>query len=237
MRKYNSKAGSPVRVEYGIDLAEGLRSFPETEPLAEGFEGLNNELDEAYETRRRLRKPMLRARAVLRNKAYKADKTLRQFGRAVEIADGGRKGPLYGELIPRGLAVLVAPGGRKQHKPMVELMDRLTRSRKAGVEPLRTEWLPKIQAAATALETAIGAYDAAFKAVLDAFKNEMDLRRDHELSVDKLMGEVRALFPRDRETQDAIFPEITGRATAGDVEEPETLAEGDAPGTDPTAPV
>jgi hypothetical protein len=119
---------------------------------------------------------------------------------------------------------------------MVAIIDRLTRSRKAGAEALRAEWLPRLQASATALETAIATYDAARKAVMDAFKNEIDLRDDHELSVDKLMGEVRALFPRDRTTQDAIFPDVVGRSVSGEADEGGTPDEGGAPGSDPTAP-
>jgi hypothetical protein len=236
MRKYSSKSASPARVEYGIDLVEGFKSFPETEPLAAGFEALNDELDEAHETRRRLRKPMLKSRANLRIKSYQTDKVIRQCARAAEIADGGRKGPIFAETFPQGLSVVVAPAGRKQLQPTLDLIDRFTRSRKPGIEALRGEWVPRLQSVAEALGTSINRYDADVTAVVNAFKTEVVLRQEHELAIDKLMGEVRALFPGDRTTQNAIFPELTGRTAPGEGEaEPETPEEDSETGGDPTA--
>ena len=51
-------------------------------------------------------------------------------------------------------------------------------------------------------------------------------RREHRLTADKIMGEVRALFPGNRAKQDSVFPDVQGPAPAKD-EEP--VAEPPAP--------
>ncbi len=56
------------------------------------------------------------------------------------------------------------------------------------------------------LEAAIAAHDVARAAYDDAFKAEVALREAHLDMVDKVMGIVRAAFPRERDVQDVIFP-------------------------------
>jgi hypothetical protein len=219
MRNYRTNAGSPVRLDYGTSLVRGLSHFEETRPLADPFAALNGELEGKYDARRKLRRPLLEARQDLRFADYDAEQAIRLFVREAEIADGGRRGLLTVALVPRGVTPLVAPFGPKQVQPLAELIERLENSRVEGADALRAAELPKLQAARTALETAVEAYDAARKAYLAAFAEELAVRDDHRLAVDKLMGQVRATFPGDRVKQDLIVPDV--QVSRGRAEDPD----------------
>lgn len=213
MRKYKSGSTTPVRVEYGYDLIEGLRAFTETAPLADVFEPVNDELDAAYENTRSKRKPMLKARAVLRVAGYKVDKGSKILAKSTEVADGGRKGKLYDEMFPKGLSSVVAPSGRGQLEPTKALLERLKISRTEAIEPLRAEWLPRLEELLAELDAAVTNYNKTLDDESAAFRVEKTLREEHETMIDKLMGEVRAEFPRDRATQNAIFPNVSSRTS------------------------
>jgi hypothetical protein len=223
MRNYRSDASSTVRFEYGVALARGLSHFEETQPLAEPFSALNGELFDQQEVRARLRRPLLEARQDLRFANYTVDAAIRSFHRTCEIADGGRRGPITTAAFPDGVSTVVAPAGAKQVKPLKDLIDRVTTSRAGGVAALRDAELPKLHAAITTLETSVAAYEAARRAYYEAFTTELAIRDDHRLAVDRLMGQVRATFPGDRERQDVIFPDVDvakGRGEGGDTDPP-----------------
>ena len=206
MRKYRIDASSTVRFEYGVELVAGLFHFPETAPIAGGFESLNDELAAQHRERITLRAPMLRARARMRLAEHHVDQMLRSAARAAEITDGGRRGRIAGTLLPDGLKPVVAPRGRAQLKPTRELVERLAHAKVAGIEAYRSEWLPRLEAALARLEAAVGEYEGAQAAHREAFKIEVALREAHHDAVDRIMGQVRAAFPRDRAIQDLIFP-------------------------------
>ena len=126
--------------------------------------------------------------------------------RAAEIEDGGRRGKISVALFPNGLSAVTKASGSAQVKPTKELIDRLVHTKVAGIDGFRTIWLGKLETALTQLETAITKYETARAAYDDAFRAEMALRDAHHDLIDKVMGIVRAAFPRDRDVQDVIFP-------------------------------
>ncbi len=207
MKKYRAKVASEPRITYGIELCGGLRIFAETTTYASSFETLNNDLDAAYATRGNLRKPMLEKRVVFRFAHYTTDQTIRMVHRAAEIADGGRKqGPIANFLFPEGLGPMVAPYGMRQIPPTEKLVADMKRIKLAGSEAFCAEWLPKLEAVLSNLQTTANAYKVARTTYLEAFQDELALRAEHYQAVDKLMGLVRAAFPNDRTRQDLIFP-------------------------------
>lgn len=231
MKKYRVDASSAVRHEYGVDLIAGLRMFPETAPLADAFEPQNVELHEADERRRAARVPMLVARAQLRVANHLTDAAVRSLARAAEIADGGRRGPLHSALFPNGLAEIVAPVGARQVAAVEALAKRLANSRTAGIDPLRAEWAPKLDASLATLRTATAAYDSARAVVADAFAKEIALRDAHFVALDSVIGHVRATFPNDRTKQDAIFPQTDyGHASADAATDDEHAADATSAG-------
>jgi hypothetical protein len=208
MRNYRPSAATNIRVDFGVELVAGLRLFPETAANAAPFELLTDQLDDQHTARRALRKPLVKARCELRFANYRTDQTIRQAARAAEIADGGRRGPIFDALFPDGLKPVVAPPGARQIAPTQALVDRLTKSKVAGIDTYRSEWLPKLTASLHDLELAAAAFDEARDAYNDAFETEIALRDQHRTEVDRLSGLVRAAFPHDREKQDLVFPVV-----------------------------
>lgn len=209
MKKYRANAASEVRVDYGVELCAGLQFFPETAGYAAPFQQLNDELFAAWSARRALRKPLIERRAAFRFAHYMTDQTIRMSHRAVEIADGGRKGgPLAKAIFPEGLGPVVAPYGKRQIKPTEDLIGRIERCKLPGIDAYRAEWQPKLQASLDGLKASSKDKDDAHDAYLGAFKVELGLRAEHYHSIDKIMGQVRATFPNDRGKQDLVFPEV-----------------------------
>lgn len=213
MRKYRNDASSTVRVEYGIELHAGLSQFVETQDAAADILAVNDALYSQQQSRLALRAPELKARAALRFAEYHVDKIIRSAYRAAEIEDGGRRGRLTATLFPDGLTPVIRPSGRAQSKPTKELIGRLVTTKNPGFDGYRLVWLPKLESALAQLETAMGTHDSVRTAYDEAFKAELALRDAHLEIVDKVMGLVRAAFPRDREAQDVIFPVMANEAS------------------------
>lgn len=221
MRGYRTSAGTETRLDYGLELAAGLQLFSETAPLAPGFEATNAGLEAAHTTRRAKRAPRVTARVALRLANYEMDQTIRSCGKAAEIADGGRRGAVFNVLFPQGVGPVVAPAGAQQIKPTEDLLSRMTKSKNAAVMAFAKEWQPKLEASLQKLRDAATVHSDARKAYLDAFKDEIALREEHKDAVDRLMGQVRAAFPRDRVKQDLVFPVMDEESGSGAEESPE----------------
>lgn len=237
MRGYRTSAGTEIRLDYGLELASGLQLFPETAPLAPDFEAVNTALEAAYNARRAERTPLVKARVALRLGNYEADQTIRSCGKAAEIADGGRRGPVFHALFPDGVGPVVSPAGAQQVKPTEGLLERLEKSKNEAVKTFAQEWAPKLKAALDKLKAAADAHKAALSAHGGKFQEEVALRDQHRQSVDKLMGQVRAAFPGDRIKQDLVFPAVDddGGAAADDAPG-ETVAPPAQTAASPAAP-
>ena len=222
MRKYRSDANSEVRVVYGIDLSEGLQQFPESVPLATTIQAQNEQLDRLRRNRELAERKMPSARARLRFAEYNYDSTVRTAARGLEVSDGGRRSVLYKAIFPDRIADLVRSSGESQLKLSSTFIARIKASNAAGIEPWREQWVPRIEEAHAKLEAAVKARAAAYAEVGAARVLEEAAREAHSTIVDKLMGEVRALFPRDRKRWDVIFPPAPrSSTTAADDNDPE----------------
>ena len=49
---------------------------------------------------------------------------------------------------------------------------------------------------------------------------------DHELAVERIMGQIRTIFPKDRHKWNVIFPSLSRGRTPEETEEPEDESEG-----------
>jgi hypothetical protein len=121
---------------------------------------------------------------------------------------------VFHAAFPLGLRPVVAPTGTRQVPATEKLVERISKSKVAGMSDYATAWLPKLNAALGGMKAAADAYGAAYKAYLDVFGSELALREEHLLAVDRLAGQVRAAFPGDRERQDLIFPVVESDDTA-----------------------
>jgi len=237
MRKYDAKVGTAARVEFGVDLSEGLKAFPQTAALEPPLTTVNEALDAAFEVRRGKVKLLARVRATLRTSEYLAEQELRTFSRAVEVADGGRRGRLHGRLFPDGLVAALEPRRAQQVRVLAVLIEGVQNVAGSDVESLRTQWLPRLQQAREQLDRRVQEYTAAFAACQEAFRAELRLRLDHERIVDQLIGQVRATFPKDPARQNAVFPVASRRPVRDeDVAGDSVPASAPVPTTSPASP-
>lgn len=238
MRNYRPSTATEHRVFFGAELAAGLRLFAETDPLADPFDALTDQLDAAHDVRQAAKKPMARSRAKRRFAAHTLRRCVRSAAHAAEIADGGRRGPIFGAVFPGGLRQQLSTGNVKLVRVTEALLDRLAKSKVTGIDTFRAEWTPKVSAALLAMKQSTMVFDAARSAHQDAFSTERALRDQHRVEVDRIMGRVRAAFPGDTDSQDLIFPDPEADDTADDENEDETAAaeDEDEPKADESTP-
>lgn len=220
MRLYSRKAGSETRIAYGTETLVGLRQFEETAPLAASFEPVNARLQAAYSARRDAEGAQLESRVQVRFADWKFDQEVRSVFRAAQVADGGKTGNITRALFPEGLNEVVVPSGPSQHAVSVKLINRAKACTVPGAEKVIGEHLPRIERASAALKAALDERDRLEGARAVAFAAEESAREDHEAAISKLMGEVRALYPRDRKRWDLIFPTVSSRSSRSDDDEP-----------------
>jgi hypothetical protein len=218
MRKYRPSASSSVRLAYGIEVSAGLDLFPETQPLRAPFGQTQSELRAALLAREAAGLPMLEARAALRVVNLRFDQTVRTLARATEIADGGRRGPVYSAVFPEGVVAVLAFSNARQVTAAEALVRRLESARLGAADGLRAEWVPRLRAGIDGLAAAVGTYTTARAAFDAAFAAELGQRDEHERAVERLMGQIRTLFPGDRGMQDVFFPERSEGAGGEDAE-------------------
>ncbi|MBI4615190.1 MAG: hypothetical protein HY720_16365 [Planctomycetes bacterium] len=234
MRKYRINAGSETRIAWGLDSATALTQFEETAGLAAAIRSITEAMIAALASRRALWIPLLVARAILRIADFVADRTIRAFAYAVQTAEGGRRGPLFDSIFPDGLQEVVAPAGARQLPQTVSLLERLKNSVARGAEEVRVEWLPKLESVVARLQGAVADNERASTAFHEAYANERKVREEHAFAVDRLAGQVRAAFPRDRALQDIVFPvprrtKRTAGGEEGDTEETPEVTESSVP--------
>lgn len=210
MRNYRGNADSQTRIDYGNELVPGLNLFAETKEMAPPVVSVTDDLDAAQTLRLGKHKPLIQARAAVRFGNWVVDMAIRAMHHGVSIVEGGKAGPLTKGLFPDGLTPVIAPGGKRQIKPTEDLIERTEKSKLAGAEKVRTGWLPPVKEALAVLTAAAKAYDGALEVEVGAFRSEVALRDEHRLTIDKVIGLVRAAFPGDRAKQDVIFPEVAG---------------------------
>ncbi|NUN13419.1 MAG: hypothetical protein HUU55_07265 [Myxococcales bacterium] len=206
MRKYLSSAGTDTRVEYGIDLGEGLRSFEQTEDLAAEVDTKTDLLDEAANEKRKLSSPLAKARAKVRINSYHADNLIRQVGADAELKDGGRRGSIFGYVFENGLTEATDPHGEQQLPALKKVAAKLAASDRDDIKPFAAEWLPKIEKRVASFSAAVDALETLRKQYNQLFEIEKARRNEHALMVDKMAGAVRSRFPNDRARQNAVFP-------------------------------
>jgi hypothetical protein len=223
MRKYNRNASSPARVAYGMEVSEGLRFFPETGDLAAPFATLTTQLETIYLERVARERALVPIRARVRFANYAFDVAVRGAAKTAEIADNGKKGALYKTLFPEGLGAVVLPSGEGQAKAGRKFVEMLTQSKAPGADQVRDQWLGKLTDAQGGLEESLGARAAAYADVAKARAVEDAAKEDHELAVERVMGQLRTIFPRDRARWDVVFPSVQARSSARDEEDGETI--------------
>jgi hypothetical protein len=220
MRKYHSTASVSDRVEFFVEVAEGLGLFQETAELAPPLLAQNEELERVNRERIAKERLLLNHRTKVRFADFLWDTAARSLVRAAEIKDGGIRGTVHAAIFPDGIGPVVVPSGGGQVAPARAFITALKASKAPGVDELRTEWLPKLEEALAALEDAVNGRTEAYAAVAQARAVESAACDDHELALERVMGQIRAIFPKDRRKWNVIFPS-SPRRTRTDEEETE----------------
>jgi hypothetical protein len=211
MRMYHPNATSETRVVYGKELIAGLGYFEQTASLAPPFSQVNARLESAEQVRQLAERAQIEARVQVRFADYSIDTQLRSMWRASELADGGRRGAISRALFPEGLNPLVIPTGESQHTTVEQFAILAHACTVADADKVLGEWLPRLEEANAKLKIALQERERRATARAVASAAEESAREDHALAVDKLMGEVRAIFPKDRKRWDLIFPDASRR--------------------------
>jgi hypothetical protein len=233
MKKYTEGTGTETMTTYGRELLAGMLGFTETAPLAETFRPINDALADAGNARRARYAVVIETRAGVRVAEYTVERDIRAFARSLQAAEGDLDGPAHHTLLPAGLNAVILPRRRAQARELRNLITRFQGSVVPAAVTLAAEWLPRLTAAAVRLETALDAFDAATAAYEDAFRLELNARTRHSFAVDELMGRVRALFPRNRAQQDAVFPVVRSSSKSDGEDDPVVTPPAE---TDPAAP-
>ncbi|NUN16352.1 MAG: hypothetical protein HUU55_22215 [Myxococcales bacterium] len=206
MRKYPNTAGSDVRIGYGIDLAEGANSFEKTQDLVPEINEKNEQLETAAAETNKLMYPLARARAVVRVESFHSDKILQRMGAAAQVADGGRRGPVFNYVFEDGVSVAVEPHGMQQLPMLQKVTGKLQATNRPDLKTFADQWLPELNARITTFSKAVDALKTLLEQHDALFATEKARRDEHALMIDKMAGIVRSRFPNDRAQQDAVFP-------------------------------
>jgi hypothetical protein len=211
-----------------MEVSEGLRFFEETTDLATPFATLTTQLESIYLERMAKERALIPVRAKVRFANYSFDAAVRGAAKTAEIVDGGKKGALYATLFPEGLGAVVMPSGEGQAKIGRKFVDRLTESKVPGADKVRDQWLGKLQDAQGGLQDSLAARAAGYEALAKVRAVEYAAKEDHELAVERVMGQLRTIFPRDKARWDVVFPSVSTRSSSSDDSEdagPEDEAE------------
>lgn len=207
MAMYRESANSEKRLDWGTELAIGVRQFDETKGLEPSILESNASLRTAHEARRAARQPLLEARVELRLAGYAFDQAVRSFVRQAIVADGGKAGPITKAVAPQGITPIIAPRGRRQIPVAQKFVSDVAASKAAGVRELRIAAFAPVEAAFERLVAAGAAYEAAQSAYLSAFTVELAERAAHRTHMKHCVAMIRAAFPDDRERQRVVLPD------------------------------
>lgn len=207
MRKYRSNASSRERILYADESIAALEGNSKTVDLAGVFAAVNEKLLASMRAREEAERPVARKRAVLkRMDVDQVDPEIRLLGNDLEGAEEGRRGPLFDAVFPNGTSAVTVYSAGPQVEALGALVERLRNCHLSGIEPHQDKWIVRLEAAKTNLAGAVADYAASTAERDRLFGIEKAARDEHEFVLDKIMGEVRSRFAKDRRSQDSFFP-------------------------------
>jgi hypothetical protein len=230
MHKYPANATSFTRERFFGELGIALARNDATRPLAEPLKLQNADLRAKRLAREAAEEALFGPRVEARFAEFEFDTEVRAFWHTVQSLDGS-KGPLVRALFPDGVNVVVTCSGAAQMAVGQKFLKDFKASRAPGIEKVQQEWVPRIEGALAKLMSAIGAREDAQGALATARSAEEAAKLDHELALEKLMGEIRKLYPKDRQRQDLLFPTTPSASSRAETSRDEEKA--DEPAAEP----
>lgn len=187
-------------------MTRRLRSFEQSEPLADVLQVSQQALREAEQTTSNREE---HAEEFSDNAAigeYKAEQKVRRALSVAKEKDGDREGIITKALFPKGLTPIIVPKGQSQIQAIDDLIRRATESKIPEVVAVRAQILPILQEARELIARPYEAYLAATRALSEAEAIEKLRAGEHRRSIDSLFGQIRAMFPGDRAFQELLVP-------------------------------
>jgi hypothetical protein len=228
MRKPNLKSSLWTLYAWLVELCHGLSFFAETADIARVLRATAEHMLTLIDRRTKAELALVPLRAGVRFTNYSWDLSIKTLSKTCEVKDGGRRGALYTAVFPQGHTPVIAASGEGQIKPAEEFLARFDASRAPGIDALRAEWRPKLQQDLDALKAAVAKRKAAYADLAAVLVEERSLKDDLDLAIDRVAGQVRTLFPKDRERWAVIFPPAATKSARTDDAE----ATADDPGAD-----
>lgn len=216
MRNCRTNASSEERYAWGLELIAGLSQVKETSGFAEPLRAINDRVKACGDARKQAELALIPARVEVRHAEYAVDQLLRTLAKAAEVADGGRRGTTFSALFPEGLGPAVTPSGASQVALTAQFATRAKSARAPGIERITSEWLPRLEELNGKLDAALKKRDLQNAAVFAARATESVANEEHLIAVDRVIGEIRALFPKDRDRQEVFFPLASTRTASTD---------------------
>jgi len=220
-RKINPSAATHVCLQQAEEIVIRLTLLDECKHLAAPVRTATSALEAAQGRRMAAEKALLPLRVQLSFADYGWDRTVRSMAKVAEAALGAKNSPAYRELFRESYSPLVTPTGPSQQKVAEDFIARLGLCKLPESMKLAEEWRPKLQQAAATLAAALTARAQAEATLSAARADEQMCKQDLNRTVDKTIGEIRALFPGDRKRQDLAFPKVVERTTEDDPSDPE----------------
>jgi hypothetical protein len=199
-----------------------LAALAETEVTSgvrSAFEPVQAALEAAYSARLAAENDLVVPRVKLRFAERRAEEALRRLANGASDLDGKRGGPIYVALFPNTLTAETAPRAAAQRAAVERVVQRLASQTPAAA--LREVHLSALTAAFDQMTTTLAGRLRAAEALGQARAREDAAYDDFSRAYDASAGELRRLFPRDREAQNVYFDSARKRGRVED-EDPVT---------------
>jgi hypothetical protein len=221
-KKLHPRAPTESFVKQGVEQEIRFAAVPECAEMVSPISAVTSLVRTALANRqaRELALIPIRVRCDFADSAW--GRAVRATASATEI-EVGKKSPAYREMFPDGITPLVVRSGKPLLKNADWFLIHLRTCKMPGAERVLEQWKPKLQQARDALAAALADRKAADAALALARQEEQGARREFNRTIDRMIGQIRLLFPEDRARQDLLFPSLSARSNeSGDESETET---------------
>lgn len=213
-KKLQRNASSGAYLRQGKEQEIRFNRLPECTPLAGPVIDAANLLRAGRDKRVACEEAFIPIRVTCDFADREWDQVLRAAASGAESVTGGRKSQAWRELFPNGTKALVAYAGATQKAAADQFLIHLASCTTPGAVTVREEWSPKLTKARDVLGAALEARAAGDRALFVARAEEQAAKRDFRRTMDKVIAQVRAIYPEDRAAQDLAFPSIEESASA-----------------------
>ena len=227
MRLPKPNMGTDLLLEIARWHLAALRQVAETAELAEAFDPVVAELRAAGQEVRAAQDGMQGPQIALLLAEIETEKPIRRIASACGVIDGGKAGPTFKALFPKGLGAVVQPISQRQVDEGEGLMKRAEARKLLRHEQLAPHFA-ELRTNLERMKATLGQRAEAHAAVARARAAEMMAREDLCRAYAKHVGPIWQLYPQDRQMRELFFMPWGIQARSEEVED-EPPASGTVP--------